>query len=82
MSYEEEQVEPEEAPAAPSRTAHMKWYAVGTFSGYENRALTLLTENIKTAKLEESFGELLLPTEEVVELRGGARRTTRTPPAH
>ncbi|MGB0590949.1 MAG: transcription termination/antitermination protein NusG [Myxococcota bacterium] len=53
----------------------MKWYAVSTFSGYEARAKTLLEENIKTARLEALFGEILVPTEEVVELRGGAKRT-------
>ena len=55
----------------------MKWYAVGTFSGYESRARQLLVENIKTQGLEERFGEVLVPTEEVVELRGGVRRTTQ-----
>ena len=53
----------------------MKWYAVATFSGYEARAKALLEENIKTANLGELFGEILVPTEEVVELRGGAKRT-------
>lgn len=53
----------------------MKWYAVSTFSGYEARAKALLEENIKTAGLEALFGEILVPTEEVVELRGGAKRT-------
>jgi len=55
----------------------MKWYAVGTFSGYESRAKQLLEENIRSLKLSERFGEVLVPTEEVVELRGGARRTTQ-----
>ena len=71
----DEDAEPEE-PAAPVNP-NMKWYAVGAFSNYENRAVILLTENIKTAKLDHLFGELLVPTEEVVELRGGARRTTK-----
>ncbi len=53
----------------------MKWYAVGTLSGYENRAKTLLTENIRTCGFGERFGEVLVPTEEVIELRGGAKRT-------
>ena len=53
----------------------MKWYAVGTFSGYEKRAKQLLEENIKTRQLTDRFGEVLVPTEEVVELRGGAKRT-------
>ena len=53
----------------------MKWYAVGTFSGYEARAKQLLEEGIKSHGLDERFGELLVPTEQVVELRGGAKRT-------
>ncbi|MCB9732243.1 MAG: transcription termination/antitermination protein NusG [Deltaproteobacteria bacterium] len=55
----------------------MQWYAVGTLSGYEARAKTLLVENIRTFGLSDKFGEVLVPTEEVVELRGGAKRTTQ-----
>ncbi len=56
-------------------TTGMKWYAVGTFSGYEARAKSLLLENIRNLSLEDRVGEILVPTEEVVELRGGAKRT-------
>ena len=55
----------------------MKWYAVQTFSGYEARARQLLVENIRNHGLEEKFGEILVPTEEVVELRGGTKRTAQ-----
>ncbi len=55
----------------------MKWYAVGTFSGYETRARQLLVEAIRSHGLDEKFGEILVPTEEVVELRGGAKRTAQ-----
>ena len=70
---EEEVISPPPAPANP----HMNWYAVGTFSSYELRAKTLLEEGINNNGLHELFGEILVPTEEVVELRGGARRTTK-----
>ena len=66
----------EEQPAKPVN-AHMNWYAVGTFSSYELRAKTLLEEGITNNGLAELFGEILVPTEEVVELRGGTRRTTK-----
>jgi len=66
-----------EEEAAHAATSSMKWYAVGTFSSYELRAQLLLTENISASGLQEHFGEILVPTEEVVELRGGARRTTK-----
>ena len=54
----------------------LKWYVVHTYSGYENRAKQLLEERIKNAGLEECFGEILIPTESVVEVRQGSKRTT------
>jgi hypothetical protein len=48
QEFSEEEVAPEEVPE-PAPTAHMKWYAVGTFSNYENWAKILLEENMKTA---------------------------------
>jgi len=56
--------------------SEMKWYVVHTYSGYENRAKQLLEERIQSAKMEECFGEILVPTESVVEVRQGAKRTT------
>ena len=44
-----------------------KWYFVHTYSGYENKAKLSLQENIKNSKLEHLFGEILIPTESVVE---------------
>ena len=54
----------------------MKWYVVHTYSGYENRAKQLLEERIKNAGRQEAFGEILIPTENVVEVRQGSKRTT------
>lgn len=54
----------------------LKWYVVHTYSGHENRARQLLQERIRTAKLEHKFGEILIPTESVVEVKGGAKRTS------
>ena len=57
---------------------NMKWYVVHTYSGYENQAQASLQERIKQQNLQKFFGELLIPTENVVELgKGGARRTTK-----
>ena len=44
------------------------WYVVHTYSGYENRAKASLDERIIQFGLEELFGEVLIPTENVVEL--------------
>ena len=54
----------------------MKWYVVHTYSGHENRARLSLLERIKTNKMDEKFGEVLIPTESVLEVVKGQRRTS------
>jgi transcriptional antiterminator NusG len=54
----------------------LKWYVVNTYSGHENRARLTLLERIKNAGLEEIFGEVLIPTESVMEVVKGQRRTS------
>ena len=55
----------------------LKWYVVHTYSGYENRAKKSLEERIKQQALDDAFGEVLIPTETVEEMRGGAKRTSK-----
>src|SRR5262245_7236587 len=45
----------------------LKWYVVHTYSGQETKALQNLRENIRRARLDDSFGEILIPTEDVLE---------------
>lgn len=52
----------------------LRWYVVQAFSGYENKVKAMLEERIQLAGLEEFFGEVLVPTEEVVEMRAGQKR--------
>lgn len=52
----------------------MRWYVVQAFSGFEGRVQKTLTEHIRIHNMEEYFGEVLVPTEEVVEMRAGQRR--------
>jgi transcriptional antiterminator NusG len=47
---------------------------VHAYSGFEQQVKRLLQERIRRSGLEESFGEVLVPTEEVVEMRAGQRR--------
>ncbi|MCC6747410.1 MAG: transcription termination/antitermination protein NusG [Deltaproteobacteria bacterium] len=54
----------------------MKWYAVHTYSGHENKARLTLQDRIRSHNLQERFGEILIPTESVVELVKGQKRTT------
>lgn len=52
----------------------LRWYVVQAFSGYEGRVATTLKEHIALNSMEEYFGDILVPTEEVVEMRAGQKR--------
>jgi transcription termination/antitermination protein NusG len=62
---------------APALAANLKWYVVHTYSGYENKAKKALEERIKREGMELRFGQILIPTEEVVEMKQGKRRTSK-----
>ena len=57
-----------------SEAPKKRWYVVQAFSGFEGRVAQSLREHIKMHGMEELFGEVLVPTEEVVEMRAGQRR--------
>jgi transcription termination/antitermination protein NusG len=52
----------------------LQWYVVHAYSNYEHKVKSSLEERIRRHGLEERFGEILVPTEEVVEMREGQRR--------
>ncbi|KTG17098.1 MULTISPECIES: transcription termination/antitermination protein NusG [unclassified Guyparkeria] len=52
----------------------MRWYVVQAFSQYENSVKKALQERIERAGLQDLFGEILVPSEEVVEMRDGVKR--------
>jgi transcriptional antiterminator NusG len=54
----------------------LKWYIVHTYSGFENKVKKTLEERIKNLGQEERFGKVLVPTEQVVELRQGQKKTS------
>ena len=54
----------------------MRWYVVHTYSGFEKSVARSLKEHIRNAGMEEKFGEILVPTEEVVEMKSGQKRTS------
>lgn len=54
----------------------MRWYVVHTYSGFEKQVVRSLREHIRQASMEDKFGEILLPTEEVVEMKSGQKRTS------
>jgi transcriptional antiterminator NusG len=53
-----------------------QWYVVHTYSGFENRVKQVLEERVKTLGKESLISEIIVPTEKVVELVKGERRTT------
>jgi transcriptional antiterminator NusG len=54
----------------------MKWYVVHTYSGHENKARLSLQERVKQHGMEAQFGQILIPTESVLEMVKGQKRTT------
>ena len=52
------------------------WYIAHTYSGFEEQVKTGMLERVKNAGQEEMFGEILVPTEQVVEMVKGARKTS------
>ena len=48
-----------------------RWYVVHAYSGFEKHVKRALEERVKLRSMEELFGEILVPTEEVVEIKGG-----------
>ena len=51
-----------------------RWYVVHAYSGFENAVKKALEERIRRAGMEDKFGQVLVPTEEVLEMRGGQKR--------
>ncbi|MDP2861186.1 MAG: transcription termination/antitermination protein NusG [Desulfobacterales bacterium] len=54
----------------------LKWYIVHVYSGFESKVKTALEEKITAYSHPEKFGEVLVPTEQIVELVKGKRKTS------
>jgi transcriptional antiterminator NusG len=54
----------------------MHWYVVHAYSGFEKSVMRALKERIERAGMQDSFGEILVPVEEVVEMKAGQKRTS------
>ena len=52
----------------------MRWYVVHAYSGFESHVKRSLQERVERAGMQDLFGEILVPTEEVVEMRAGSQR--------
>ena len=69
----------EEVPEAPvvDPTAGMNWYIIHTYSGFENKVAESLKARAAAYGFMEKVGQVLIPTEEVVELRNGKKVTSK-----
>ena len=52
------------------------WYVVHTYSGYENKVKSAIEEKVKTLGKADLFGEVLVPTEKVVGMVKGVKKTS------
>jgi len=71
----------EKEPAPPQEEAEAaeddgrRWYVIHTYSGYENKVKKNLEQRIRAMGMQDRIFQVIVPTEEVVELKGGQRRT-------
>jgi transcriptional antiterminator NusG len=72
----EETAEDEEAEEEPERPEGVAWFVVHSYSGYENKVKKNLEHRIESMGMLDQIFQVVVPTEEEVELRDGQRRTT------
>lgn len=53
------------------------WYVIHTYAGYEGRVRTSILERINQMGLSEALGQVLVPTEDVIEIKDGKRRASK-----
>ncbi|MCK2087566.1 transcription termination/antitermination protein NusG [Thauera aromatica] len=53
-----------------------RWYVVHAYSGFEKSVQRALVERVNRAGMQDSFGQILVPVEEVIEMRGGQKTVT------
>ncbi len=67
---------PAQAAAAPGSKSTKRWYVVHAYSGMEKSVKKALIERVARSGMEQQFGEILVPTEEVVEVKNGTKSVT------
>lgn len=68
--------EEDKAPENPN-AVNGKWYVVHTFAGHENRVSTTLKQRIEAEHLENLIFDILVPTQDKIEIRGGKKETVK-----
>lgn len=67
----------EAAPSPPAQESTKHWYIIHTYSGFEQKVADSLKSRAQAFGFADSIGEVLIPTEEVVELRNGKKVTSK-----
>ena len=70
------EVSTDTATTSDGEVVRKRWYVVQAFSGYEKKVKISIQEHIERAEMQEFFGDILVPTEEVVEMKAGQKRTS------
>ena len=72
----EESTQVDIGSTAESNVDDMRWYVVQAYSGFEKRVQQSMQTRIDRSDLKDQFGQVLVPTEDVVELKNGQKRTS------
>lgn len=72
-------VEPVQEPAQPAKpnVPGARWYVVHTYSGHENKVAATLKQRIESEHLEKKILEVLVPTQDKIEIRSGKKTTIK-----
>src|SRR5438445_1210712 len=70
-------VEPEPEPPPPVVENNKKWYFIHTYSGFEQKVAESLRTRSQAFGFADRLGQILIPTEEVIELRNGKKVTSK-----
>lgn len=74
MSISDENFDANSDKQQPAKENKKRWYVVQAYSGFEARVKKSLEERITFSGLTDSFGRIMIPTEEVIEMRAGQKR--------
>lgn len=76
MDHQQDTVSAQTESAQPDSSTK-KWYVVHTYAGYEGRVKTSILERANQMGLRHLLGQVLVPTEDVVEIKEGKRKTSK-----
>ena len=55
----------------------LKWYVVHAYSQYEEKVASAIQERVERLGMQDRFGEIIVPTEEVIEMKAGSKAQER-----